>query len=362
MGKLEYLDALKRAMTGLPPEAQAKTLAFYEQRFVDGVAAGRSEQDVAAELDDPKKIAMTLRANAHMQAFATKKNPANGLRMVVAVLGLAIFNLFMLVPAMVYAALLATLYACGLAFYLAGTVITASGLSGANEIRLEGPLRNVFVHNGHGDNDGMQTKVNISEEGIQIFSERDPAAKDQGKKGQGSKDQGSKDQGADVQAASDQGAKARAAVENATAHARAAASAAARTAALATSGSVEAATRAAEDAGAAAEAAATAAEEASNAAEEAAAAAVSAVDDEDAEQDGDKRSVRAIRRAESVASQGIVFSTDTDEGSRTTQTFFGLAMVLGGIVLLLLSLVITRYTFIGLKRYIEMNYSLLKGN
>ena len=72
--------------------------------------------------------------------------------------------------------------------------------------------------------------------------------------------------------------------------------------------------------------------------------------------------MRAIRRAESVASQGIVFSTDTDEGSRTTQTFFGLAMVLGGIVLLLLSLVITRYTFIGLKRYIEMNYSLLKGN
>ena len=353
MGKLEYLDALKRAMTGLPPEAQAKTLAFYEQRFVDGVAAGRSEQDVAAELDDPKKIAMTLRANTHMQAFATKKNPANGLRMIVAVLGLAIFNLFMLVPAMVYAALLATLYACGLAFYLAGTVITASGLSGANEIRLEGPLRNVFVHNGHGDNDGMQTKVNISEEGIQIFSERDPAAKDQR----------TKDQGAKEQVTTEQVTKARAAtasaVENATAHARAAASAAARTAALATSGSVEAATRAAEDAGAAAEAAATAAEEASNAAEEAAAAAASAVDDED---DGGKRSVRAIRRAESVASQGIVFSTETDEGSRTTQTFFGLAMVLGGIVLLLLSLVITRYTFIGLKRYIDMNYSLLKGN
>jgi hypothetical protein len=37
-------------------------------------------------------------------------------------------------------------------------------------------------------------------------------------------------------------------------------------------------------------------------------------------------------------------------------------MVLGGIVLLLLSLVVTRYTLIGLKRYIDMNFALLKGN
>jgi uncharacterized membrane protein len=42
-------------MLGLPPDVQAKTLGYYEQRFVDGVNAGRSEQDVARELDDPKK-------------------------------------------------------------------------------------------------------------------------------------------------------------------------------------------------------------------------------------------------------------------------------------------------------------------
>jgi uncharacterized membrane protein len=83
MGKLEYLDALKRAMAGLPPETQAKTLGYYEQRFIDGVAAGRTEQDVAQELDDPKKIAMTLRASAHLSAFEQKRNPANLLRLVV---------------------------------------------------------------------------------------------------------------------------------------------------------------------------------------------------------------------------------------------------------------------------------------
>jgi hypothetical protein len=36
-------------------------------------------------------------------------------------------------------------------------------------------------------------------------------------------------------------------------------------------------------------------------------------------------------------------------------------MVFGGILLFLLSLVATKYTFIGLKRYLRMNVSLLKG-
>lgn len=327
MGKFEYLEALKRAMTGLPPEAQAKTLAFYEQRFVDGVAAGKTEQAVASELDDPKKIAMTLRASTHMQAFETKKNPANLVRMLVAALGLAIFNLFMVVPAMVYAALLATMYACGLAFYLAGSVITASGLSGANEIKLDGPLRNVFVSDHDaGDSDELDTKVNISEQGIRIFSERSPDAK-----------------------------------------ARSSSAAAAEKAAIA---SAEDAARAAERAGQAAEQAAEqigkaaerAAEQAGKAAEEAATAAADAMASNDEEQDDDKGSVRVIKRAESMASKGITISTDSDDDSRATQTLFGFSMVLGGIVLLLLSLVVTRYTFIGIKRYIEMNFSLLKGN
>jgi uncharacterized membrane protein len=325
MGKLEFLDALKRAMTGLPPEAQAKTLAFYEQRFVDGVAIGQTEEAIAADLGDPKRIAMTLRASTHMQAFETKKNPANLVRMVVAALGLAIFNLFMVVPAMVYAALLAALYASGLAFYLAGTVVTASGLSGSNEIRLDGPLRNMFSSSDY-DNDGMQTKVNISENGIRVFTE--PTA---------------------------DGKPASTSV-NITDSATKAAQRASRAAALAT----KAAEEAAKNAAAAGDDAQAAAHEAEAAADEALAAAHDEAPGDDDERD--KQSVRVAKRVESVASNGILFSTDTDDGSRTTQTFFGLGMVLGGIVLLLISLVVTRYTFIGLKRYIEMNFSLLKGN
>ena len=262
MGKLEYLDALKRAMLGLPPDVQARTLAYYEQRFVDGVAAGQGEPDVARELDDPKKIALTLRASAHLNAFNEKKNPASLLRFAVSAIGLAIFNLFMIVPAVVYSALLFALYACALAFYLAGIATTASGLAGANELVLDWPSRFVTIDD---DGRGRQMRIEIGDRGIIVKQERPQVA--------------------DPLPPAD------------------------RT-------------------------------------------------------DGDDRfeRSRALRSAEALADSTLRISTDMDAESRTTQTLFGLGLVLGGIALFLLSLVITRYTFIGIRRYVQMNRSLLKGS
>ena len=265
MGKLEYLDALKRAMTGLPPELQAKTLAYYEQRFVDGLAAGRSETDISKDLDDPKKIAMTLRANSHLSAFQQKRNPYNLVRLLVSAFGLAIFNLFMVVPAIVYASLLAAMYACALAFYVAGIAITASGLSGANELVLDGPLRHFIISDDDASQSDTQTKVTIDDDGVRVFQEKIP----------------------------DQ--------------------------------------------------------------HPARAIAGSAADSPD-------DAAPVIKRAEAVAGHGIRISTGMDAGSRTTQTLFGLSMVVGAIILFLLSLVVTKYTVVGIKRYIDMNFSLLKGS
>ncbi len=286
MDKTHYLEALKRAMTGLAPEAQAKTLAFYEQRFVDGVAAGRTEADIAAEQDDPTKIAMTLRASSHLAAFEQKKHPANFLRMAFAAVGLAIFNLFMVVPAMVYAALLASLYASGIAFYLAGAVVTASGLSGSDEIKLDGAWSQIFNND---KSDQSKTKVSISEQGINIVTDRD--TEDGRKK---STSIVLNDDGVAVDSDSDE--------EH---------------------------------------------------------------DDESAGTAKDpidavaKKVERAAQRAEADT---ISLNAGMDDESRATQIFAGIGLILGGILLLLLCLVITRYTLIGAKRYIEMNFSLLKGH
>jgi uncharacterized membrane protein len=264
MGKLEYLDALKRAMLGLPPDVQAKTLAYYEQRFVDGIASGRGEPDVARELDDPKQIALTLRASAHLDAFSEKKNPANLLRLMVSAVGLAIFNLFMLVPALVYSALVLCLYVAALTFYLAGIATTASGLAGANELVLDWPSRFVTIDD---EGRGRQMRVEIGDRGILVKEERPQVA-----------DPLPPDDKSDAVAGLRRGHS------------------------------------------------------------------------------------RALRGAEALADSTLRISTDMDAESRTTQTLFGCGLVLGGIALFLLSLVVTRYTFIGLKRYVQMNRSLLRGS
>lgn len=260
MSKLEYIEALRRALAGLPPDMVAKTLAYYEQRFIDALAAGRSEREISADLGDPKKIAVTLRASTHLRAFEHSKNPLNLARLLVSALGLGIFNLFMVVPAMVYSALLACIYATALVLYIGGIAITASGLSGANELVLNGPLRHWIVN----DEDGgapTQTRVSIGESTIQVSQE-----------------------------------------------------------------------------------------------------ALAGRDGESADDGDEPATARVMRRAEAFAGGGLHISRDLNGDSRGVQTAFGMMMVLGGIALFLLSLVATKYTLIGIKRYIEMNFSLLKGS
>jgi uncharacterized membrane protein len=263
MGKQDYLDALRKALTGLPPETAARTLAYYEQRFIDGLVAGRSEAEVSAELDDPRKIAMTLRANVHLQSFEQKKTPINFGRMLVSLAGLAVFNLFMVVPAAVFAALLLTVYACSFAFYVSGIAVAASGLAGANEMILAGPLHHL-VDNEHDSEDGeargerLQTRVSIGDRGIEVSQQRSPGLQQE-------------------------------------------------------------------------------------------------LDDESS------RSGRLLDNAEALADGSVRISVDPEGASRAAQTMIGFGLVLGGIALFLLSLVVTRYSAIGLRRYAQMNHALLRG-
>ncbi len=263
--KLEYLDALKRALMGLPPETQAKTLAWYEQRFVDGASNGRREQDVAEELGDPRDVALTLRTSAHLQQIKEKAPQSSVARTVVSGFGLLVFNLFMLIPAAVFASLLMALYLSAFGVYVSGIAITASGLAGSNELILSAPMSRLEM-----TNDDMpgetQTRVSIGENGIQVYEE--PVLRP---------DTGAGEPPPDV------------AVDN------------------------------------------------------------------------DRKRSRVLRGAEAVAERRIQITTDLDPDSRTTQVVLGCALILGGIALFLLSLVFSKYTIAGIRRYVNMNLSLLKG-
>jgi len=253
MGKLEYLDALKRALMGLPPELQAKTLAWYEQRFVDGSAVGRREQDVALELGDPRQVAVTLRTNAHLASIEERKPSFNPLRALLSGIGLLVFNLFMLIPAAVFASLLISLYLSAFGVYVSGIAVTASGLAGSSELVLSAPLTRLVIGD-DGEPAASQTVISIGSNGIHVSDEPAP----------------------------------------------------------------------------------------------------------DADSRADSRS-RVLRGAEAVADRTIQITTDMDPGSRTTQVLFGCMLIVGGIALFLVSLVITEYTLAGIRRYVNMNLSLLKG-
>jgi uncharacterized membrane protein len=169
--KTEYLDTLKRALTGLPPEVVADTMADYAQRFQSASADGRDEADTVEGLEDPKKIAAELRTAIRRNAFQLEKNLANGWRLFISLIGLAIFNLFMVVPAMVYTAMLFSFYAIAFSCYLGGIVFTAGSLSGVDEILLSAPFKHVIVHASGSDAeaaDDDQVSVEVGPQGIHV--------------------------------------------------------------------------------------------------------------------------------------------------------------------------------------------------
>ena len=105
--------------------------------------------------------------------------PRHIIRTVGSAIGLAIFNLFMVIPAAVYASLLLAVYLSAFSFYIGGVAVTASGLSGQNELALQGPIRQVMaLTNSRFDTraeeeEAMSWKVAITGRGIQVFRDSD---------------------------------------------------------------------------------------------------------------------------------------------------------------------------------------------
>jgi uncharacterized membrane protein len=183
MTRFEYLTALRSALEGLPPEVIERTLAACEQRIHEASAAGRSEDEILASLEDPQKVADDLRAEhapkvpavisaAPSQNAPALRGPVSALRMFFSLIGLSVFNLFLIGPAIAYASLLIAAFAVSLACYAAGIAITGASLSGVNQVALAGPFHHVYFDKPEQiadlrHHDG-RTTVNIGETGIHV--------------------------------------------------------------------------------------------------------------------------------------------------------------------------------------------------
>jgi uncharacterized membrane protein len=124
MNKKEFLDNLSKYLRGIPWEDEQDILSDFTEHFEMGVKEGRTEEDLAKSLGDPKALANQLRASI-MVAKAEKETTAvNITRAVFASLGLGFFNLvFVLGPFIGILGILAGLFAAAIG-------ISAGGITG----------------------------------------------------------------------------------------------------------------------------------------------------------------------------------------------------------------------------------------
>ena len=121
MTRQEFLDTLRRRLSGLPSSEIDELIADYATHFADGKAAGRTEEDIAAALGDPMRLARELRAEAGLRRWETARTPANFFAVLFGFLALIAVDFMFLLP---------LLGALALFTLVAGIVVLALCLAG----------------------------------------------------------------------------------------------------------------------------------------------------------------------------------------------------------------------------------------
>ncbi|MES2037455.1 MAG: DUF1700 domain-containing protein [Pseudomonadota bacterium] len=276
MNKTAYMNALRQALDGLPASVIEDTMWEYERKFVDAMIAGKSEEEIAAGLPKPELLAAQKKASTRYAALKTNFSLGNVAGLLVALIGLMIFNLFMLIPAVAYFSLLCSAYIVAMVMYVAGIGITAASISGVEQFSVDIPAGRHHVHN-HNDNHRMHkhnVRVDVTETGILIDGEK-------------------QDDNGDA-------------------------------------------------------AAVLASSSASSVASSVAASAASAA------------STPAVTRTVRTETQTEKLHIEVGNHFSGTKLFTGLGLLLGSIALMMLSMFMTKYTFIGFKHYLRWNLSQLQ--
>jgi uncharacterized membrane protein len=122
MTKEAFLAALGAHLRGLPLAAREEILADYASYFDEGVAAGRREDDIAAALGEPSRLARELRAQAGLKRWDEERSPAAAAGAILAILSLGAIDLLILLPVLV------TVFSLILVFALVAAGMIVGGL------------------------------------------------------------------------------------------------------------------------------------------------------------------------------------------------------------------------------------------
>ena len=98
MTKSEFLNALSDALRGLPEEERKDILYDYEEHFAAALEAGKTEEEVAGTLGDPRVLAKNFKADYIVKQAEENKSVTNIFRAVFSVVSLGFFNVVFVIP------------------------------------------------------------------------------------------------------------------------------------------------------------------------------------------------------------------------------------------------------------------------
>jgi uncharacterized membrane protein len=90
--RADFLAVLRAGLRGAPQVAIDEVIAEYDTHFVEGTAANRSEQDIAAALGDPWALAQELRVELRIVRWEAAPSPRSGVQVVTSVIALGMLN------------------------------------------------------------------------------------------------------------------------------------------------------------------------------------------------------------------------------------------------------------------------------
>lgn len=98
MKRNEFIKRLKAGLKGMPQDDIAEIVADYEEHFEAGLAEGRSEEEVAAALGNPARLARELRFEAGYRNWESARSPSSAWAAILAFMGLATIDILILLP------------------------------------------------------------------------------------------------------------------------------------------------------------------------------------------------------------------------------------------------------------------------
>jgi len=146
MTKNEFLEILRTNLKGLPEDEIKDILYDYNEHFLIGISKGRTEEEIATSLGNPKQLAKEIKANYHITKVESGYSLRNLFQAVFASVGLGFFNLVYVVgPFLGIIGALIGLFVAGIVIIVSGGVFFFLTLTNSTLIAIPNITAGIFL-------------------------------------------------------------------------------------------------------------------------------------------------------------------------------------------------------------------------